>query len=182
MKFSIVIPAHNEEGCIGPTLEALTAKLADSEFDYEIVVVDDHCSDSTAEIVAKFAKEGEGHVITSSIEHSSVLNVFKELEKRGIEVTYLNVDEYGKIDPSELEAAIREDTLLVSIMYANNETGTIQDIKKLVDISHSKDVLFHTDAIQALGKIPVDVKELGADFMSISSPTLCPNWSLMFLK
>jgi len=122
--------------------------------------------------VAKLASDYKGHIITTSIEHSSVLNVFNELEKRGLDVTYLPVDEYGVVNSADLESSIREDTFLVSIMYANNEIGTLQNIKELARIAHSKDVLFHTDAIQALGKVPVDVKDLEVDLMTISSHKL----------
>ncbi len=122
-------------------------------------------------IAAKFAEKSSdlGHIITSSIEHSSVLNVCRELEKRGVDVTYLPVDEYGVVNPEDLTGAIRSNTFLVSIMLANNEVGTIQDIEELAKIAHSEDVLFHTDAIQAVGKHPVDVKRLNVDLLTLSS-------------
>lgn len=119
-------------------------------------------------------KSRKKHLITSSIEHPAVLNALKELETRGYEVTYLSVDSDGFIDANELERAITNDTFLVSIMHINNETGAVQDIKKLVDIVKEKDenILFHSDGIQAYGKIPVDVDDLGVDMYSLSSHKL----------
>lgn len=110
-----------------------------------------------------------GHMITSRIEHPAIMNSMKFVEKYlGYDVTYLNVDEYGMVRPKELEAAIREDTQLVSIMLANNEIGTIEPIAELAGIAKSHGVLFHTDAVQAYGQIPVDVEKLGVDFLSAS--------------
>lgn len=111
---------------------------------------------------------GKNHIITSSIEHSSVLEPCKWLEKFGFQVTYLPVDRTGRVNPKDLEAAIRPETLLVSIMTANNENGTIQPIAELARIAKKHGVLFHTDATQAIGKIPIDVKELDVDFLTIS--------------
>lgn len=112
------------------------------------------------------------HIITSRIEHPSVLNVCKALEKDGFEVTYLDVDEFGVVLPDRLEEAIKDTTVLVTIMYANNEMGTIQHIGELAAICKSKGVLFHTDAVQAVGKIPVNVRELGIDCLSSSGHKL----------
>lgn len=109
-----------------------------------------------------------GHIITSKIEHHAVLHTVEELEKSGYEVTYLDVDEYGRISPEVLKDAIRPDTRLITIMMANNEIGTIQDIKALAAVAKEHGVLFHTDAVQAFCNIPIDVKELGIDMMSVS--------------
>jgi cysteine desulfurase NifS len=109
------------------------------------------------------------HIITTSIEHSSVLEPCKWLEKFGYRVTYLPVDKTGRVEPRNLEEAIAPDTLLVSIMTANNETGTIQPIRELGAIAREHDVLFHTDATQAIGKIPFDIKALDVDFLSLSA-------------
>ncbi len=109
------------------------------------------------------------HIITSKVEHHAILSPCKFLERMGFEVTYLNVDEYGVVDTDELKRSLRNDTLLVSIMYANNEVGTIQPIKKIAEIVHTKGAFFHTDAVQAVGKLPLDVKELGVDFLSLSA-------------
>ncbi len=120
-------------------------------------------------VVEALSPMGGGHIITSVFEHPAVLNTCRQLERMGYEVTYLDVDEQGIVSPDELRAAIKENTLLVSIMLANNELGTIQPIRELADIAHERDALFHADAVQALGKIAVDVDELGVDLLSFSS-------------
>lgn len=109
------------------------------------------------------------HIITSRIEHDCVLNTCRWLEKVGFEVTYLPVDKYGLVHPDSVEEAIRKDTLLLSIMHANNEIGTVQDIKELGKIAHAHDVYFHTDAVQSVTKLPIDVKEMNVDMLSVSS-------------
>ncbi len=109
------------------------------------------------------------HLITSKIEHPAVLNTCKTLEKEGYEVTYLNVDENGLINLKELESSIKENTVLVSIMFANNEIGTIEPIKEIGDICKKYNVLFHTDAVQAVGSIKIDVKEMNIDLLSLSA-------------
>ena len=108
------------------------------------------------------------HIITSTIEHHAVLHSCEYLEKLGFEVTYLPVDEYGLISLEDLKMAIRKDTILVSIMFANNEIGTIEPIKEIGEIVKEKGIIFHTDAVQAMGNIPVDVKDLNVDLLSIS--------------
>ncbi len=109
------------------------------------------------------------HIITTTVEHPAVLKLCKALAKRGYKKTYLPVDEKGYVDPAELEKSITDETILVSIMHANNEIGTLQPIKKMAGIAHAKGVLFHTDAVQTVGKLPVDVKALGVDMLSFSS-------------
>jgi len=118
-------------------------------------------------IAFNYASRGK-HIITSQIEHPAILNACKFLEKIGFEVTYLPVDENGMVQPSTLEKLLRKDTILVSIMMANNEVGTIQPIKELCEITHDAGALFHTDAVQAVSKIDVDVEELGVDLLSLS--------------
>ena len=120
-------------------------------------------------VVEALSPRGGGHIITTVFEHPAVLNTCRQLETRGYEVTYLEVDDKGIVKTEDLRTAIRKDTLLVSVMLANNELGTVQPIRELSDIAHEHDVLFHVDAVQALGKITVDVDELGADLMSFSS-------------
>lgn len=110
-----------------------------------------------------------GHVIASSIEHHSVLNSCYSLERKGIDVTYLPVDSKGRVSLESLKEAIRSDTKLVSIMLANNEIGTIQPIAEIGEYLRERSILFHTDAVQAVGHIPVIVKELGVDFLTASS-------------
>jgi cysteine sulfinate desulfinase/cysteine desulfurase-like protein len=118
------------------------------------------------------ASNGKRHLITSSIEHPSVLKTCDWLKKFGFRITVLPVDRYGRVDTESLEKAIDEGTFLVSVMLANNETGSIQPIAEMVRIAHERGVPFHTDAVQAVGKIPVDVEDLGADFLTMSGHKL----------
>ena len=114
------------------------------------------------------AKSGKKHIITSAFEHHAVLHTCEFLEKQGYEVTYLPVDEKGLINPNDVKNAIREDTCLVTIMFANNEIGTIQPIKEIGEICKEKKVPFHTDAVQAIGNVEIDVKALNIDMLSLS--------------
>jgi len=109
------------------------------------------------------------HIITSNIEHHAVLNTIEWLEAKGYEITYLKVDAQGLINPEDVEKAIRKDTLMVSIMHANNEIGTIEPIEEIGRICREKNVIFHTDAVQTLGKLPIDVKKMNIDLLSASS-------------
>ena len=111
----------------------------------------------------------EGHIITSSIEHYSVLNSCRELERKGIEITYLPVDSFGRVSIDNMISAIRPNTKLVSIMLANNEIGTIQPIMEIGQYLSGSNILFHTDAVQAVGHIPVNVTELYVDFLTASA-------------
>ncbi len=110
-----------------------------------------------------------GHIITSMVEHHAVLHVCQELEKKGYSVTYLPVDEMGMIDLQDLEKAIREDTFLITIMFANNEIGTIQPIEEIGRLARKNNIVFHTDAVQAFGKIRIDVNKLSIDMLSLSA-------------
>jgi Cysteine sulfinate desulfinase/cysteine desulfurase and related enzymes len=114
-------------------------------------------------------KSGKRHIISSAIEHHAVLHTLNKLEKLGFEITLLPVHENGMIRPDELKAAIREDTCLVTIMFANNEIGTIQPIKEIGEICRARKVLFHTDAVQAVGHLPIDVDEYHIDMLSASA-------------
>ncbi len=114
-------------------------------------------------------KAGGGHIITSRVEHHAVLDTCKYLETQGFSVTYLPVDETGMVSAKSVEEAVRKDTILISIMFANNETGTIMPIKQIGDIAKTHGILFHTDAVQAIGHIDIDVSELGVDMLSISA-------------
>lgn len=118
--------------------------------------------------VAHANREKGGHIITTKIEHHAVLNSCQYLEEEGYEVTYLNVDEEGRIRLEELEEAIREDTILISIMAANNEIGTIEPVWEAARIAKMRGVLFHTDAVQMYGQMPINVKHLQADLISVS--------------
>lgn len=114
------------------------------------------------------AKDGKKHIITSVFEHHAVLHVCEYLEKHGYEITYVPINNKGLVDPEDIKNAIREDTALVTIMYANNEIGTIQPIKEIAAICKERKVMFHTDAVQAVGHIAIDVKDLGVDMLSLS--------------
>ncbi|MDE6659032.1 MAG: cysteine desulfurase NifS [Eubacterium sp.] len=114
-------------------------------------------------------KKGKNHIISSAFEHHAVLHTLKKLEKQGFEITLLDVHKNGIIDPAELESAIKEETCLVTIMFANNEIGTIQPIKEIGKICREKGVLFHTDAVQAAGHVPIDVQEMNIDLLSLSA-------------
>lgn len=118
-----------------------------------------------------YASKGK-HIITSRIEHHAILHTCEYLAKRGYEVTYLDVDENGLVDPAAVEAAIRPDTILVSIMFANNEIGTIQPIREIGEITHRHGVLFHTDAVQAFAQVPINVDECHIDMLSASGHKL----------
>ncbi len=122
-------------------------------------------------IALKNRKKGN-HIITSSIEHHAIEIPCKELEKIGFDVTYLPVDKYGLIDTIKLQEAISEKTILISIMFANNEIGTIEPIKEIGKIAREHDIIFHTDAVQAFGKVPIDVNEMNIDLLSASSHKL----------
>ena len=117
-------------------------------------------------------REKGNHIITSKIEHHAVLHTCEYLQKQGFEVTYLDVDEYGMVRLEELEAAIKENTILISIMFANNEIGTVQPIKEIGEIARKHKVLFHTDAVQAVGSLRIDVNEMNIDLLSMSAHKL----------
>lgn len=116
-----------------------------------------------------YARKNKGkHIITSAIEHHAILHTCQQLEQEGFEVTYVPVDEFGVIRMDELERAIRPDTILISVMSANNEIGTIQPIEEIAKLAHAHGILFHTDAVQAIGSIRFDVKAMGIDMLSMS--------------
>ena len=114
-------------------------------------------------------KNGKMHIISSAFEHHAVLHTLEKLKKEGFEITLLDVHNDGLVNPCELESAIKDDTCLVSIMFANNEIGTIQPIREIGEICQKKNVIFHTDAVQAVGHIPINVKELKVDMLSASA-------------
>ncbi|MBV4429239.1 cysteine desulfurase NifS [Clostridium tyrobutyricum] len=127
-------------------------------------------SDNWALKGAAFANRNKGrHIITTNIEHHAILNTAKYLEKQGFDVTYLNVDKDGFVNIDELKHSIREDTIIVSIMFANNEIGTIEPIQQIGKFLKEKNILFHTDAVQAITHVPIDVKEMNIDLLSMSS-------------
>jgi len=121
-----------------------------------------------------FAKASAGkHIIISSIEHACIMESAKWLEKQGFEITKLPVDKYGMVNPKDVEKAIRPETILVSIIHASNEIGTIQPIAEIGKICREKKVYFHTDAVQSFGKIPIDVKKMNIDLLTVSSHKMC---------
>jgi cysteine desulfurase len=125
-------------------------------------------SDNTA-IKGVALSRGSGHIITSSIEHPAVLNVVKWLEKQGYSATYLPVGREAVVDPDDVRKALRPDTIIVSVMHANNEVGTIQPIEEIAAIAHEREIPFHTDAVQTVGKLPLDVAVMGIDLLSLSA-------------
>ena len=148
--------------------EAIGAKENEIYFTAGGTEADNWALKATAE-----AYESKGrHIITSKMEHHAVLHTCEYLEKKGFEVTYLDVDEFGMVRLDELEKAIRPDTILISIMYANNEIGTVQPIKEIGKIAKDHGILFHTDAVQAFGHMPIDVNECHIDMLSASAHKL----------
>lgn len=119
---------------------------------------------------AAHANKSKGnHIITSAIEHHAVLHTCKALEKEGFEVTYLPVDKYGRVSVEDVKNAVKDTTVLITIMFANNEIGTIEPIKEIAEIAKEHKILFHTDAVQAVGAVPIDLKELNVDMLSMSA-------------
>lgn len=119
-------------------------------------------------VAESYSDKGK-HIITLSIEHHAVLHSCEYLESKGFEVTYLPVNEFGIVEMEELKKAVRDDTILISVMFANNEIGSIQPIKEIGDFAKEKGIIFHTDAVQAVGHIPIDVKEMNIDLLSMSA-------------
>jgi len=119
--------------------------------------------------VAEFYKDKGNHIITTVVEHKAILDTCKRLEKEGCEVTYLKVDKEGRVDPADVEKAITSKTILVSVMFANNEVGTVQPIAEIGKITRAKGVLFHSDAVQGIGKVPFSVDTMNVDLASITA-------------
>src|SRR5205085_832487 len=122
-------------------------------------------------VAAMYARKGK-HIITQVTEHKAVLDPCKRLERDGYRVTFLPVDKYGRVSPEQVAGAITDKTILVSVMAANNEIGTLQPIKDIGKLCKSRGVLFHTDAVQAVGKVPIDVEEMGIDLLSLTAHKL----------
>lgn len=122
--------------------------------------------------VVNASKKEKKHIITTKIEHHAILHTAEYLEKKGVEVTYLDVDEFGRVCPADVEKAIRPETVLISVMFANNEIGTIQPIAEIGAIARKHGILFHTDAVQAVGHVPIDVDKMQIDLLSMSGHKL----------
>ena len=130
-------------------------------------------SDNTAlKGIAYANKEKGNHIITSKIEHPAILNSCKNLENKGFKISYIDVDKNGILNLEKLESEITDQTILISIMYANNEIGTIEPIKEIAQVAHSHGIIFHTDAVQAVGNIPIDVRKMNIDMLSLSGHKL----------
>ena len=130
-------------------------------------------SDNWALKATAFAKKEKGnHIITSKIEHPAILNSCKSLENKGFKISYIDVDKDGMLNLEKLESEITDQTILISIMYANNEIGTIEPVKEIAQIAHSHGIIFHTDAVQAVGNIPIDVRKMNIDMLSLSGHKL----------
>ncbi len=158
-------PCKQAIGAVRETIaKSLGAKPGEIYFTAGGTESDNWAIKATAEAYASKGK----HIITSKIEHHAVLHTCEYLEKRGFEVTYVDVDENGIVKVDELKRAIRPDTILISVMFANNEIGTIEPIKEIGQIAKDNGILFHTDAVQAYGHIPLDVDALNIDLMSVS--------------
>ncbi|MDD1677360.1 MAG: cysteine desulfurase NifS [Methanomicrobiales archaeon] len=152
------------------TARAQVAKVLGAEQDEIYFTSGGSESDNWAIKGVAFANRKKGnHIITSAIEHHAVLHTCQYLEKEGFSVTYLPVDRYGFVDPQDLEKAITDKTILISIMYANNEIGTIEPVTELGALAKKHKILFHTDAVQAIGNVPIDVKAQNIDLLSLSA-------------
>ena len=138
----------------------------------EILITSGGTESNNTALIGISSQFPDSQIITSSIEHDAILEPCKKLNSKGFQVNYLPVDKFGMIDTSDLENIISKKTSLVSVMFGNNEVGTIQPISEIAKLCHENEIIFHTDAVQAVGKIPIDVKELGTDLLSISSHKL----------
>ncbi len=145
--------------CIGARIDEIIFTSGGTESDNQAIM--------TAAGIG--AENGKRHIISQKTEHHAVLKILERLEKAGFEITLLDVDNEGKINAEQVENAVRDDTALVTVMMANNVTGTVMPVKEIADICRKNDVIFHTDAVQAVGHIPVDVREIGCDMLSISA-------------
>lgn len=148
---------------------ASVAKLLNAHSDEIIFTSSASESNVTAIMSALASDESKKHIITTSIEHASIMETMKYLSTKGYDITYLSVDEYGRLNLDELESSIRSDTILIAVMMANNEIGNIYEVDKIGDIAKKNNILFHVDAVQAVGKVSIDVENIKCDTLSISA-------------
>ena len=169
---SVYTPALNNRKVVDESRETIARSLGTTPENIYFTAGGSE-SDNWALKATAEAYESKGkHIITTKIEHHAILHTGEYLQKRGYEVTYLDVDENGIVSPETVEAAIRPDTILISIMFANNEIGTIEPIKEIGEIAHKHGILFHTDAVQAFGQVPINVDEMNIDMLSSSGHKL----------
>ena len=174
-KYGNASSMHTFGGQVGDCIRDARAKVADLIGATPDEIIFTSCgteSDSTAILSALAAQPEKKHIITTRVEHAAIIALCQHLETKGYEVTYLGVDAKGRLDLEELAAAMRKDTAIVSIMFANNETGTLFPIEKIAEMVQERGIIFHTDAVQAAGKLPIDVRKTPINFLSISGHKL----------
>ena len=164
--------AGNSKEVMAKARETIAASLGAKANEIYFTAGGSEADNWALKATAEAYKAKGNHIITTKIEHHAILHTAEWLEKNGFEVTYLNVDENGVVKLDELKAAIRPETILISVMYANNEIGTIQPIKEIGEIAKANGILFHTDAVQAFGQVPINVDELNIDMLSSSGHKL----------
>lgn len=164
--------AGNSKEAMAKARETIAASLGAKANEIYFTAGGSEADNWALKATAEAYKAKGNHIITTKIEHHAILHTAEWLEKNGFEVTYLNVDENGVVKLDELKAAIRPETILISVMFANNEIGTIQPIKEIGEIAKANGILFHTDAVQAFGQVPINVDELNIDMLSSSGHKL----------
>ena len=165
---SVYTPALNNRKVVDESRETIARSLGTTAENIYFTAGGSESDNWALKCTAEaYASKGK-HIITSKIEHHAILHTCEYLEKKGFEITYIDVDENGILKLDDLKAAIRPDTILISVMFANNEIGTIQPIKEIGAIAKEHGILFHTDAVQAVGNVPVDVKEMNIDLLSLA--------------
>ncbi len=174
-KYGNASSMHTFGGQVGKSIQEAREKVAALLGAQPEEIVFTSCgteSDSTAVMSALQSQPEKKHIVTTRVEHSALISLGQHLEHKGYEVTYLGVDSKGRLDLDELSEAMRKDTAIVSIMYANNETGTVFPIEKIAEMVKERGILFHTDAVQAVGKLPIDLSRAPVDFLALSGHKL----------
>lgn len=166
---SIHVEGRKARRCVDEAREATASLINCQASELVFCGSGSECNNLAIKGIAEAYRDRGNHLITSMVEHPSVLNTFKELGNRGWQITYLEVDRQGNLDLYGLRASLREDTVLVSLMMANNETGVVFPVREAADITRGKGVLFHTDAVQAVGRIAVDIGDLNVDLLSLAA-------------